>query len=235
LSATLGNLDDYAVQTGIENYAKVDVPQIFDYTPSPIYSVVPMLSMNYRNKAKNKPAMIQRIQKIIDSHPNERGLVHTGNYELMRALKELHHPRIITYANSAEKSEIVRLLNSKPNAVICGPSLVEGVDLKDDLCRFMIFMKVPFLSMADRLTKKKMEIYPNWYNWVTMSNILQGLGRGIRNDKDWCKTYLLDASFDSFFGRNYAPKWIQDRMRLMQASNIGEEYDPDAEFDDIEW
>ncbi|BBI90513.1 DNA helicase [Tenacibaculum phage PTm1] len=235
MSATLGDMDAYAEQTGIKNYAKLEVPQIFNYDKSPIYSVTPMLSMNYRNKAQNKPAMVQRILKIIDHHEGQRGLIHTGNFELMRALQETGHPRIITYTNSDEKSKILDILKNSEDCVIAGPSLVEGVDLKDDLCRFMVFMKVPFLSMGDRLTKKKMEIYRKWYGWNAMSNVLQGLGRGIRNDKDWCVSYLLDSSFQSFFHNNPAPKWVEDRFKLMESTNIGVEYDPDAEFDNIEW
>ena len=233
MSATIGEIDDYAGQTGIENYGKLVVPQVFDYTKSPIYTVTPTISMSYKNKHANKPAMVQRVIDIINLHPNERGLVHTGNFELMRALDAVKHPRIRTYTNSTEKTKMLELLKSEPDAVIIGPSLVEGVDLKDDLCRFIIFMKVPYMSMADRLTKAKMNIYPNWYGWTAMSNFLQGLGRGVRNERDYCTTYLLDSSFSTFFYRNPLPDWVQSRMKEMQSTNLGVEYDAEKEFDDM--
>lgn len=235
MSATLGNIDHYAKQTGIENYEAIYVPQVFDFEKSPIYKVTPMISMNFKNKTENMPKMVRRIEKIIDHHKGERGLVHTGNYEMMRALQDLNHPRILCYANSLEKSEILDILKKTPDAVICGPSLVEGISLDDDLCRFICFMKVPFASMADKLTKRKMEIYPDWYGWRTLNDIMQALGRGVRNSKDWCVTYLLDSSFLSFFDRTPPPDYIEERFKLMEASNIGIEYNPNAEIDAINW
>lgn len=224
MSATIGNLDHYAEQTGIENYGKVVVPQVFNYDKSPIYKVTPMLSMAHRNKVANTPAMVQRILRIIDNHPNERGLIHTGNYALARKLAETGHPRIMMYNNSNEKLDMIRELENRPDAVIIGPSITTGVDLKNDLCRFMIFMKVPYKSLADRLTKAKMNLYSRWYGWVTLASVLQGLGRGIRNYDDYCVTYLMDEAFNNFFYRNPAPKWVQDRFKTMLASNIGEEF-----------
>lgn len=220
MSATIGHIDDYATQSGIDNYYGIEVPQVFDYAESPIYNVIPMISMSYQDKARNMPTMIDRILKVIDANPDERGLVHTGNFEIMKELAARNHPRIMTYSNSAEKEDMVKLLSSRPDIVIAGPSLIEGVDLKDDLCRFMIFAKVPYKSLADKLTKRKIEVYKNWYNWLTLSNILQGLGRGIRNDKDWCKSYFLDAGFLSFFSRYAPPLYIRQRFKDTKHDSI---------------
>lgn len=235
MSATLGNVDDYAKQIGLEDgeYVTFEIPQVFDFKESPIYKVDPMISMAYRNKVENTPMMLDRIKKILDHHQNDRGLIHTGNFQLMKELESLNNPRIKTYTNSTEKEEIIKLLGSQSNAVVCGPSLVEGVDLKNDLCRFMIFMKVPYLSLGDKLIKRKMEIYENWYNWNTLCSFLQGLGRPIRNKTDWCTTYLLDESFESFFRRYAPPQWIQNRIKNMKGNNIGVEYNPETEYEDL--
>lgn len=222
MSATIGHIDDYAAQSGIENYYGIEVPQVFDYAESPIYNLLPMISMSYVDKAKNMSTMIDRIIKVIDANPGKRGLIHTGNFEIMKELSLRNHSRVMTYSNSAEKEDMVKMLSGREDIVIAGPSLVEGVDLKDDLCRFMVFAKVPYKSLADKLTKKKIEFYKNWYNWLTLSNILQGLGRGIRNDKDWCKTYFLDAGFLSFFARYAPPLYVRQRFRDMQSSTMEE-------------
>lgn len=235
MSATVGNIAHWADQVGIPDgtWKGIVVPQIFTYDKSPIRRVSPMISMAYRSKEENMPKMLRRIKDIIDNHPNERGLVHTGNYELTKKIQELNHPRIITYMKSSQKDDAIARFIATKDAVICAPSLVEGVDFKDDLCRFMMFAKVPYLSMGDQLTKRKMKVYENWYNWVTASNIMQGLGRPIRNKTDWCVTYLLDASFDGFLGRYKLPQWILDRMELVKEDNLNEKFDPEAEFEDM--
>ena len=234
MSATIGNIADYAEQTGIENWYGIDVPQVFNYEESPIFMVKPLISMNWKNRQENMPAMIQRIIACIDKHPNERGIVHTGNYEIMRELEKLNHPRIVTYANSAEKEQMINLLKTSANCVVCGPSLIEGVDLADDLCRFMIWAKVPYGSLADALTKRKLELYKNWYNWWTLSSICQGLGRGVRNERDWCKTYLLDSEFASFFARYKPPMWLKTRLVDTKWDNIGVVWNAEAEAE-REW
>lgn len=220
MSATFGNIDDWCSQTGITNYYKIKIPQIFTYEKSPIYRVTPMLSMNYRDKHENLPLAIERILKLVDHHKGQRGLIHTGNFEVMNLIKNRYNPRILTYSNSAEKEDIIKLLQSKPDAVVCGPSLIEGVDLKDDLCRFMIFAKVPYLSLADELVKRKMRYYENWYSWITMTSIQQGLGRSIRNDQDYCTTYFIDSGFETFFNRNKPDKYIEDRLKDFDITSI---------------
>jgi Rad3-related DNA helicase len=234
MSATIGNIQDYATQTGIENYYPIEVPQIFDYSQSPIYNVLPMISMSYADKAKNMGTMIDRIIKVIDANPGERGLVHTGNYGITKELIERNHPRIMTYSNADEKEKMISLLKTRTDIVIAGSGLYEGIDLKDDLCRFMIWCKVPYISLADKLTKKKIEFYKNWYSWLTSSNILQGLGRGIRNERDYCRTYLLDSGFLSFFSRCAPPKYVRDRFRDMQSSTMEEvKIMTDEEFESL--
>lgn len=235
MSATIGNIGHWAKQVGVPDgtWKGFTVPQVFTYEKSPIRKVSPMISMAYRDKAENLPKMLKRITEIIENHPNERGLVHTGNYELTKEIENLKHPRIITYINASEKDDAIAKYLRSTDSVICAPSLVEGVDFKDDLCRFMAFAKVPYLSMGDQLTKRKMDVYEDWYGWVTASNIMQGLGRPIRNKTDWCVTYLLDSSFDSFIKRYPLPQWIMDRIELVKEDNLNEKHNPDAEFDDM--
>lgn len=221
MSASFGeDLDVYAEQIDSLDAVKIVVPQVFDYTKSPIVFVTPMISMTYQNKAQNLDEMVSRVIKIVNSHVGERGLIHTGTFEFMQAIKRRNHPRILTYTNSQEKEEIIELLKKRPDSVVIGPSLIEGVDLKDDLCRFIIWMKVPYLSLGDELVKRKMQLYPNWYGWVTQNNIEQGCGRGHRNMNDWCTNYFLDASFQTFFKRNQAPKYLEDRMIEKHVSDI---------------
>ena len=33
--------------------------------------------------------------------------------------------------------------------------------------------------------------------WKTVNSILQGVGRGVRNENDWCETYIIDGTFDN--------------------------------------
>ena len=87
------------------------------------------------------------------------------------------------------------------NGVIMGPSILEGLDFKDDICRFQIFFKVPYPSLGDPLTSAKIKHSPGWYDWKTGITIQQGAGRSIRNKEDWAVTYILDACFGNLINK----------------------------------
>ena len=95
-----------------------------------------------------------------------------------------------------------------------GPSLVEGIDLKDDLCRFIVVMKIPYPSLGDKFIERKFKANPQWYIWKTVNSLVQGIGRGVRNENDWCETYILDATMDNILlrNRNLIPQHILMRM-----------------------
>lgn len=223
MSATFGNIDDFAEQSGIDNYEKVEVPIQFGFEKSPIYMLSNPVDMSYKNKSANMYELVRKVDAYCNAHKNQRGIIHTGNFEIMQQLQKLGNPRILCY-DTKNKSEVLKKFASMHNGIICGPSLIEGIDLKDDLARFMIFCKVPFMSLGDELVKRKMQIYTNWYNWITMAQIEQGLGRGIRNHNDWCETLLLDAQFEQFFNRYEPPEYIKQRLKYVNFSDLIGQY-----------
>ena len=50
--------------------------------------------------------------------------------------------------------------------------------------------------------------------WKTVNSILQGVGRGVRNEKDWCETYIIDGTFDNILlnYRNLIPNDFMNRV-----------------------
>ena len=60
------------------------------------------------------------------------------------------------YENSKEKAGMIDLFKKKENAILMGPSLLEGLDLKDDTSRFQIFFKVPYPNLNEPLIKAKL-------------------------------------------------------------------------------
>lgn len=229
MSATIGQtikeLNAFATSNGFENAYIISNESDFNFERSPIIMTVPLLSMSWNDKAKSMPQMLKRIDQIATYHNDVAGLVHTGNYEFMNALKryvstkpELER-RFIFCDSAFMKTEAIARLErdiaekGKTNMILAGPGLLEGIDLKDDKCRFNCFMKVPYASLADELVKRKNIVYPDWYNLNTMTQFMQGLGRPVRHKDDWGIAYLLDGSFSSFFNRyGELPKLVSTRL-----------------------
>ena len=172
--------------------------------------------MNYLSIKSNIPKMVNYIDKIIDSHNNEKGIIHTGNYYIARQIYEnsKYKDRLIIKTNNDENNEILikKHINSKKPTILLSPSLTTGLDLYDDLGRFQIIVKLPWKSMKDELIAYKLKFQAKFYTIDMLRTLLQSCGRTIRNDKDWCVTYVLDSSFEFYmkrYGKYFYPQFLK--------------------------
>lgn len=224
MSATIGDCHEFAKQIGLDNYKVAYIDSRFDFSKSPIITVGPPLSMSYKNKEKNINELFERILHVCENlHPSERGIIHTGNFDITSRFKNYvwaHSKtprRYLFYKDSSEKSGCLNKMLTQKDAIIIGPSLLEGLDMKDDLSRFNIFAKVPYPGI-DEYIERKMKLEPGWYGMKTMQSVMQGIGRGVRHKSDWCITYFMDSCFSQLFSSNKAPAFITSRFARM---NVG--------------
>ena len=225
MSATLGKFHNYATLMGIDEseYAEWDLPITFDFSSSPIYEVYSGSLITSRgNFDSNIDKCIMDTLKICNElHLNEKGIIHTGSFKVSQKLKDaiyngiaINPKRFLFYNNSAEKEEQIELLkHSTIPYIIVGPSLNEGLDLKDDLGRFNILIKVPF-STRDKYAERKSERYPFWYSSKTLEVVIQCIGRTNRHVNDYSSTYLIDSYFKRFINDNitHIPSAIFNRI-----------------------
>lgn len=217
LSATIGDHVTFSELNMIKDFDSIEVESLFDFSKSPICVYYPQMKMSYREKDTSFPTNLERMHTILRYHKNERGIIHSGSYGLTQLIIDnAKTDRLIPYFSSAQKEEALQKLKKSKNGVLIGPSILEGVDLKDDLSRFQIFFKVPYMSLSDEFVKKKMDKYPEWYQWNAVINAIQGIGRSIRNNKDFAKTYLIDGNFnDLLIGKKLFPDYILDRLHIV--------------------
>lgn len=203
MSATIGDVDEFAELMGFkkDEYIGMKMRSTFDFSDSPIY-LCDSAYLNYKNFSNNIDKVIMDAIKISDEfHPREKGIIHTSTFNICNLFKQkirLLSPtpdRYLFYQTADEKEKQIELLkNSTQPFVIVGPSLYEGIDLKDEQGRFNILIKVPYSSLTG-YTKEKSERFPFWYNRQTLEKIVQAIGRTNRHKKDYSKTYLLDSLF----------------------------------------
>ena len=217
MSATIGEPINYTNSISSENNRFVTIPSTFNFSRSPIY-YDNEYKLSYDKKAENLPKIIDKIIKIVRNHPDVKGIIQTGSYqfanELMNNLPDDLKSRVLMYTDSKDKETQIDDYKQSKNKVLIGPSLLEGIDLKDDLCRFIVVMKIPYPSLGDKFIERKFKANPQWYIWKTVNSLVQGIGRGVRNENDWCETYILDATMDNILlrNRNLIPQHILMRM-----------------------
>ena len=219
-SATIGSKSTICENFGTNNIEFINIPSTFDFNNCPIY-VNPRNKLNYSNKAKSLPNILKQVEQILDGYNSVHGIIQTGNYEVMNYvinnINEKYKKRLLYYNNTSEKREILEKFKNNTNSVLIGPSLFEGIDLPDDLCRFIIIMKVPYPCLGDELVQRKIELFPTWYNSQTSNYIIQGIGRGVRNKTDWAHTYILDGCFSYLYNitkQQYSSE-LQKRIKFI--------------------
>jgi Rad3-related DNA helicase len=211
LSATVGDNAMFKRSIGATlfndnaTYSFSRIPSTFDFSKSPIY-IVPNYRMNYQEKDQNLIPQHNLIETICNFHKGQRGIIHTGSYDFQRKLNDMSTPelqnRLLCYPTSKDKQLYLEDYLSGTDKILAGPSIIEGINLPDDACRFMIIMKVPYASLGDELVRQKAKMIPEWYDSETLKKVIQSIGRGIRHKSDWCITYVIDGSFVSLYEKH---------------------------------
>jgi Rad3-related DNA helicase len=163
--------------------------------------------LSYGSTEEDELEVIKTIDRIMDEHSDERGLILTSSIsrcqKILRYLSPKNTQRIrICHSRNQDgktQDEIISEHAADPTGVLLSSSLWEGVDLKDDLSRFQIIAKVPYPNYTEKRTKAKMSKFPTWYTSQTLTKLLQGFGRSIRSEGDWAKTYVLDTAANNVF------------------------------------
>jgi Rad3-related DNA helicase len=219
MTATMGEPKDFMKAIGANKCKYRRMESRFNYEQSPIY-YFPEKRMSLAQRDMNFEWMKKKVIEILDSHPGACGIIHSGSYEIsskiFHSVDKSLQSRLITYANSQEKAKALQDFSKSKNGVLIGPSLLEGLDLFEDNSRFQIFLKVPFPSLGDKFVSAKMNYQPEWYDWKTITAILQGVGRSVRSEKDWAVTYFLDGCLSDLFKRRRSsfPAEFQKRIKL---------------------
>ncbi|NIM26237.1 MAG: helicase [Nitrosopumilaceae archaeon] len=207
-----------------DDVAFIDTPK----SPFPIENrsvqLLNIKRLSYGATESDELEVINSIDKILDQHSNQRGIILTSS--IPRCQKILRHLspnnakriRICHSVNKEGKTqdEILTEHAKDPSGVLLSSSLWEGVDLKDDLSRFQIVAKVPYPNYTEKRIKAKMEKFPLWYTSQTLTKILQGFGRSIRSENDWANTYVLDSAINNVFfkGQGMIPRAYYDILGI---------------------
>ena len=197
------------------------IPSTFDFQQSPVY-FFNKFKMTFRERENSFRHLKNVIYSICKTKfKNQKGMIQTGSYEFAKRLyndaPEDIKCRMLIYNGSREKVTCVKIHEMSSDTILVGPTLNTGIDLPGDHCRFIIILKVPYPTLVDRLVNERNKLYPHWYNSHTSNEIIQGIGRGVRYNGDWCVTYILDASFYQLYNstKDQYTEELQNRINII--------------------
>ena len=164
------------------------------------------------------PMLAKAVQGIMDKHPSDKILIHTVSYKVRDFLmKKLGRDRIVTHSTVDRTIVLSAFKTSDKPLVLLSPSMDRGVDLPEEECRVVIICKMPYPDLGDAQVNKRVHASAdgdNWYAHKTVSSVIQMAGRGVRSEKDFAATYILDRQFERVYNehRSMFPNWFKEAV-----------------------
>jgi len=220
LSATILDPDTFAESLGIDKDTMkfIRIPSTFPPENRKVI-VQPCGSMARRSIDGTLPKLAAAVRRILDTHPDERGMVHVHSYRIAEYLSQhVKNPRLL-FHDSSNRDRVLADFLSDPsdNRVLVSPSMTDGLSLDDDLARFQVICKMPFPYLGDPQVAAKKDRHPGWYDLETAKTLMQSFGRVVRSSEDRAVTYVLDADFERFYKRTrnrMFPGYVQEAISI---------------------
>lgn len=167
--------------------------------------------MNMANLDETLPNVVDDVIKALNYHTKEKGLIHCHSYKIANYIENNCNSNRLLFHTSEDREDVLQKFITSPEPlVLVSPSMTEGLDLKDDLARWEIIVKIPYLYIGDKQVAWRMKIDPDWYNWQTCLTLVQSYGRIFRSETDWGTAYIFDSGAKGFIKKNkhILPKWF---------------------------
>ena len=177
-------------------------------------------SMASGARKETLPLLLKTIKTICDNKPT-RGLIHCGTYEIgewiYNYLQTTEHADRARFPKKADDRDDAVLAHAKnEGSILISPSMMEGFDFKDDLCRWQVVAKVPYLYLGDRQIAARAAMNDDWYKMRAVMSIIQESGRICRSESDSGITYILDSDFLKLYSssKRMFPTWWTEAVTL---------------------
>lgn len=220
MSGSILDKNMFSYITGLETDLTTyfDVPSTFPINRRPVY-YLKVGKMTWEQRKETFKEQLKYIDKILKKNKDRKGIIHSGSYEFTQWLQEQYiNKRLIFHTPENRDEMLEKHINATYPSVIVSPSMVSGVDLKDDISRFQIILKIPFPFLGSEKIKQRQKTKPEWYYWKTVCDLIQMSGRSIRSHEDWAETFILDSSLSDLLKYNIKliPRWYTDSIKVLK-------------------
>lgn len=218
MSATVLNSEAFCKSIGLDmsTTASMSLPSTFPVENRRVH-YVGVGSMSMREIDQTLPKMANAVKELLEVHSDVKGIIHTANFRVANYIRDhVRDKRLLCHSSDDRDQVLKQHQTSKKPTVLLSPSMIEGVDLADDMSRFQIIVKLPYPSLADKSLSKRIKRDPWYYDYLTARSFVQSLGRSVRHENDHCVTYVLDGLFPMFMRKcaDTIPQYIKDAINM---------------------
>ncbi|SEN47072.1 Rad3-related DNA helicase [Halorientalis persicus] len=229
LSATILSKDAFCAGAGLDpsRVALVEVDHTFPVENRPLYDVT-QGKMTYEERDRTLPRMAETLVRIMQAHPDEKGLVHCHSYGIQERLVDLLSEygvdeRVRVHDRENRDAVLSTWKRSDGNEVFLSVKMEEALDLEGDLARWQLLCKAPYPNTRDSRVAQRLEDGQwGWYYRAALRTVIQACGRVVRAPDDYGATYLGDSSLLDLFerARTDMPDWFAEQVDRMSTPDL---------------
>lgn len=202
----------------------IDIPSVFDKKNRPAIFPKDLPTLNYKTVFTKASPQIKLIDELLLAHKNDKGIIHCANYKFFDQIHDIYkaNPRFIWVRQETNKQKMIDLHSKSDKAtILVSPALMEGLDLKDDLARFQVLLKLPYPAL-DEYTKKMDSMFPGWYQNLVITNVVQAYGRAVRSQEDHANYYILDGAFNMILSKSklLIPQYLLEALQVGKTDDL---------------
>lgn len=221
------NIDKWARRLGLDGATKlISKPMPFPEENRLIDKSTIVGSMSGDGEDRHWNDVVKQIETIASKHQGKKGLIHTTSYKRAKKLAEaLGTEKVIVHnyeykygewkKNERDTEVVIDDWQDSDKDILLSPTMTEGVDLYDDLCRWQILMKIPYGFIGDSRVSYLINERNDWewYNQTAMLDVIQSVGRAVRGPDDYASYYVIDQAFNKLMSQVSTPEWFNSAVR----------------------
>ena len=201
---------------GVNDFSFYEVESPFPVERRPIHWI-PTLRMSRATEGVGFPRLMKRIDDIIRSRPDRKGIIHTVSFSRARQIVEASEfkDRMDLNVSSNTSSVVDNFKRSNSDRILVSPSIDTGFDFPYRSADWQIIAKVPFPVPTDPLVAARSLDDDSYHAKVAVSRLVQMTGRVMRAEDDMGETFILDDNVNFLVSRYkpFFPRWWRDAYR----------------------
>lgn len=172
--------------------------------------------------------IMEELNNIAKKHVNKKGICHTASYDRAKKVEETAteeeypylHGNVYVHTRDEDSEAAIENWLASDMDMVLSPSMMEGVDLKDDKGRYNILMKVPYPQINSWTEYLLEETDYGWNSYFDRAaiRVAQAYGRTNRSKSDYSNFYILDEDYEKLKKKASIPQWMTEAEQYPEVS-----------------
>ena len=187
----------------------------FDPKRSPVY-FLPTVSLNHKSGADEFNLITSRVDEIVSSRLDRKGIIHTTSYQRAKDLidKSEFGPIMVLNESGSTADTVEQFKKADAPLILVSPSVTTGWDFPMTQCEYQIIVKAPYPDLRSAVQNARKEADWSYPSYEMSQVLVQSCGRGMRSSSDRCETFVIDDTVEKAYNRSgfLFPKWFKDQV-----------------------